>query len=123
VEHEFGKGKALLVGSFPGGGYYLHHSASGKSFFAGLLRWANSEPCLRTDAAGAQARLHMGAGGSYLYVVNPDRAPRKVMVTLASTYGPFETGEDVWGSRKVTVKSRSVEVEVADRDVAVIHLK
>jgi beta-galactosidase len=37
VEHQFGKGRALLIGSFPGGGYYLHHSASGKAFFAGLL--------------------------------------------------------------------------------------
>ena len=120
IEHEFGKGKALLIGSFPGGGYYLHHSASGKAFFAGLLAWAKAEPRLHTDAPGAQARLHTGAGGSYLYVVNPDRAARKVAVMLGSA---FESGEDVWGGRKVTVKGRSVEVEVGDRDVAVIHLK
>jgi hypothetical protein len=43
-----------------------------------------------------------------------------VAVTLAS---PFESGEDLWGGRKVTVKGRSVEVEVGDRDVAVVHLK
>ena len=120
MEHEFGKGKALLIGSFPGGGYYLHHSTSGKAFFAGLLGWAKAEPRLRTDAPGAQARLHAGAGGSYLYIVNPDRAERKVSVTLGSA---FESGEDVWGGRMVAVKGRSVEVEVGDRDVAVIRLK
>jgi beta-galactosidase len=120
VEHEFGKGRALLIGSFPGGGYYLHHSASGKAFFAGLLGWAKMEPRLRMDAPGTQARLHTGAGGSYLYVVNPDRTARKVAVTLGSA---FEGGEDVWGGRKVTVNGRSVEVEVGDRDVAVIRLK
>ena len=120
VEHEFGKGRALLIGSFPGGGYYLHHSASEKAFFAALLGWAKMEPRLRMDAPGTQARLHAGSGGSYLYVVNPDRAARKVAVMLGSI---FEGGEDVWGGRKVTVKGRSVEVEVGDRDVAVIRLK
>jgi beta-galactosidase len=120
VEHEFGKGRALLIGSFPGGGYYLHHSTSEKAFFAGLLGWAKMEPRLRMDAPGTQTRLHTGSGGSYLYVVNPDRAARKVAVTLGSA---FEAGEDVWGGRKVTVKGRSVEVEVGDRDVAVIRLK
>jgi hypothetical protein len=43
-----------------------------------------------------------------------------VAVMLGSA---FEGGEDVWGGRKVTVKGRSVEVEVGDRDVAVIRLK
>jgi beta-galactosidase len=123
VEHEFGKGKALLVGTFPGGGYYLHHSPSAKAFFAGLMGWAKLSPGLRTDAPGAQARLHTGSGGVYLYVVNPDRAPRRVAVTLASAYGLFESGEDVWGGRKIAVKGRSAEVEVGDRDVAVIRLR
>jgi beta-galactosidase len=123
VEHQFGKGKTLLMGSFAGGGYYLHHSPSQKAFFAGLLEWGKAQPALRTNAPGTQARLHTGAGGTYLYVVNPARAPRQIEVTLGSAHGSFETGEDVWGARKVSVRGRSVQVEVGDRDAAVIRLK
>ncbi|HEY2011926.1 MAG TPA: beta-galactosidase, partial [Bryobacteraceae bacterium] len=123
VEHQFGKGKALLIGTFPGGGYYLHHTASEKAFFAGLLGWAKVEPRLRTDAPGTQARLHTGAGGTYLYVVNPDRASREAVVTLGSTYGPFQSGDDLWGAQKVSVTGRNVKVTAGDRDAAVIRLK
>ena len=123
VEHPFGKGKALLMGTFAGGGYYLHHSPSEKAFFAGLMDWAKAQPMLHTNAPGTQARLHTGAGGTYLYIVNPARAPRRIEVTLASAYGPFEAGEDVWGGKKVSVRGRSVEVEVGGRDAAVIRLK
>jgi beta-galactosidase len=123
VEHQSGKGKTLLLGSFAGGGYYLHHTPSEKAFFAGLLEWAQRAPALRTNAPGTQARLHTGKGGTYLYVVNPARAPRHVEVTLASPYGPFEAGEDVWSGRQVQARGRLVDVEVGDRDAAVIRLK
>jgi beta-galactosidase len=70
VEHQFGKGRTLLIGTFAGGGYYLHHSATEKAFFNGLLQWANAQPALRSDTPGTQARLHTGVGGTYLYLVN-----------------------------------------------------
>lgn len=119
VEHSFGKGKVLLIGTFPGGGYYLHHLPAQKAFFAGLIEWANVSPQLRTDAPGSQARLHTGPGGVYLYVVNPDRAPRRIEVTLPSAWA---AGEDVWGGQKVVVNGNSTVVTVGDRDAAVIHL-
>ena len=123
VEHQFGRGKALLVGTFPGGGYYLHHSASQKAVFAALLEWAKVQPALRNSAPGTQARLHTGAGGTYLYLVNPAREPRQMEVTLSAAYGPFESGEDVWGGLKIGVHGRSVTAVVGGRDAAVVRLK
>lgn len=58
-------------------------------------------------------------GGVYLYVVNPDRAPRRIEVTLPSAWA---AGEDVWGGQKVVVNGKSTVVTVGDRDTAVIHL-
>jgi beta-galactosidase len=120
VEHSFGKGKALLIGTFPGAGYYLHHAPAQKAFFAELLDWAKISPRLRSGAPGSQARLHTGAGGIYLYVVNPGRTPRRIEVTLPSGYS---TGEDIWGGQQVAVKGRTAAVTVSERDAAVIRLK
>jgi beta-galactosidase len=123
VEHQSGKGRTLLIGTFPGGGYYLHHSASEKAFFAGLLQWAKVEPALRNNAPGTQARLHTGSGGTYLYLVNPGRQARELQVNMSAAYGPFSAADDVWGGAKVTVQGRSVTADVGDRDAAVVRLK
>src|SRR5262249_413034 len=120
VEHTFGKGRTLLIGTFPGGGYYLRHSADGRRFFASLLDWAKVTPRVRLEAAGLQAPLREGAGGKYLWVVNPERPPRTALVSLPVA---AVRGEDLWGSRKVSVSGRTVQVEVGDRDVAVIRLE
>jgi beta-galactosidase len=123
VENRYGKGRTLLIGTFPGAGYYLHHSAGGKVFFASLLKLANLEPLVQTDNAIVQARLHSGTGGNYLWVVNPSRSAAKVTVSLAAKAPHFRSGEDVWGNRPVTIGDRKVTVTISARDGAVIALK
>lgn len=123
IENRFGSGRTLLIGTFPGAGYYLHHSPGGSSFFAGLLKLANVEPQLRTDNAVIQARLHSGPGGNYLWVVNPSRKEASVTVSLAGRAPAFRSAEDLWGKRPVTVVDRKISVAVAARDAAVIALR
>ncbi|MDQ6701302.1 MAG: hypothetical protein M3Z36_14070 [Acidobacteriota bacterium] len=123
VTNRIGKGQTLLIGSFPGSGYYLHHSPEAKAFFAGLLDWAKVDRQVKCSDPKLQARLHVGEGGTYLWVVNPNRDLHSVNVTLASTLPAFAAGEDVWGGQKVTVRGREVTTQVADRDVAVIRLR
>jgi beta-galactosidase len=122
VENQHGKGRTLLIGTFPGGGYYLHHSPEARAFFGGLLRFAGVEPSLRTDNAAVQARLHTGSGGSYVWVVNPSRGDARASVWLNA--GPdFRVAEDVWAKQPVTVTGRSITVTVPGRDAAVIGLR
>jgi beta-galactosidase len=123
VENHYGKGKTLLIGTFPGGGYYLHHSAEAKAFFAGLLKLANLEPQLRSSSASAQARLHRGTGGNYLWVVNPSRAETDVTISLSTQSPSFQSAEDVWGNRQVLAADRKITVSVPARDAAVIALR
>ena len=37
VEHTFGQGRTLLIGSFPGAGYYHHHAAPTRDLFATMV--------------------------------------------------------------------------------------
>ena len=118
VEHTFGKGKTLLIGTFPGGGYYLHHSPGGKAFFAGLLKWAGIEPQLQTNNNQFQARLHAGAGGNYLWITNPTRAEGKVTVSLNGK-SP-RSAKDLWDGASVSVADNKVTVSIQGRSGAVI---
>ncbi len=121
VEHQAGKGKTLLIGTFPGGGYYLHHSPGGKAFFAGLLKWAGVEARLESNNSTVQARLHAGAGGDYLWVTNPSRVEAKVTVSVAGR--SFASGRDVWDGKPVEVNGQRITVSVPARDAAVIALQ
>jgi beta-galactosidase len=119
VEHRTGKGKTLLIGTFPGGGYFLHRSPSARAFFAGLLDWAGVEQQVRVSDPEIKARLHQGNGGSYLWVVNPTRQARDAAVTLLR---PISKAEDLRRA-EVRPQGREVHVRVAERDAAVIRIQ
>jgi len=126
VEHKLGKGRTLLVGSFPGASYFLNHAASTRAFFAGLLPWAGRKPLMTVSETGVQARLHSGAGGDYLWVVNPGREPRKVSITLDGTrMAAVKSASEVWqpGTEAVKASGLRVDLTVGDRNVAVVKLQ
>jgi beta-galactosidase len=123
IEHQLGKGRVLLIGTFPGAGYFLHSGPETKAFFAGLLEWAGVRQMARVSDTAVKARIHSGEGGTYLWVVNPTRQLRTVTVNLEDRFGPFSRAEDLWqkdGSPQA--KGRTVELTVEDRNVAVLQL-
>jgi beta-galactosidase len=120
VENDSGSGKALLVGTFPGGSYFRNHAAATREFFAGLLAWAGIQPQVRSSDPKVKARLHRGDGGTYLWVVNPTRTARTVTITLPAA---FQRAEDLWQeSSGPTVAGNTLSATVEDRNAAVIRL-
>jgi beta-galactosidase len=123
VEHTFGRGRTLLVGTFPGAGYYLHHNSVTKSLFAGFLDMAGVRQIARVSDPEVQARLHEGKGGAFLWVTNPTREERAVRVSLAAEYSSFSAVKDLWGDQGVLTDGSQISVRVGARDGAVIQLK
>jgi beta-galactosidase len=122
IEHTTGSGKTLLIGTFPGGSYYRNHSASTREFFAGLLAWAGVRPQVQSSDPQVKARLHKGAGGTYLWIVNPTRTERNVQITLPAT---FHRATELWqeGVGPAAVTGNTLTTAVADRNAAVIRLE
>ncbi len=123
VANKTGKGQTMLMGSFPGSGYSKHHAAETRTLFAGFLKSAGITPRVTVTDSQVQARVHMGDGGTNLWVVNPTRTARNVTVTLQPEIGRFTAGEDKWGSLQVAVTGQQVSVNVPARDAAVIALR
>ena len=123
IENGYGKGRTLLIGTFPGAGYYLHHSAETKAFFVDLLKLAKIQPQLRTDNAQTTARLHTGAGGNYLWITNPTRSAQTTTVTIDQSGPQFQTATDVWEKREISVHGREINVAIEPRNGAVISLR
>ena len=123
VEHKFGQGRTLLMGSFPGSGYYLNHSTTAKALFASFLEIAGVEQQLKTDDSNVQARLHKGPGGTYLWVTNPTLVERPVRVSFRSSAESFKSGEDQWGKQRATLSGQNLAVVVPARDAVVLVLQ
>ena len=121
VEHHSGKGKTLLIGTFPGGSYYRNHAPATREFFAGLLAWAGVGQQVRSSDPDVKARLHKGVGGTYVWVVNPTRKPRTVKILLPST---FQRAAELWQeSGTPTINGNTISATVEDRNAAVIRLQ
>jgi beta-galactosidase len=121
VEHTFGSGKTLLIGTFPGGSYFRNHAAGTREFFAGLLSWGGIRQQVQSSDAAVKARLHQGGGGTYLWVVNPTRTARNLKISLPSR---FQKAVELWQeSGQPTINGNTVAVAVEDRNAAVIRLE
>ncbi|HTX38975.1 MAG TPA: beta-galactosidase [Bryobacteraceae bacterium] len=121
IENTFGAGKTLLIGTFPGGGYFKSHTPAMREFFAGLLAWAGIEQQVQSSDAQVKARLHKGATGTYLWVINPTRMARTVKITLPST---FQRAVELWQeSSQANISGNTLTTTVGDRDAAVIRLE
>ncbi|HMJ61901.1 MAG TPA: beta-galactosidase, partial [Bryobacteraceae bacterium] len=123
IENQRGSGRTLLVGTFPGAGYYLHHSAESRAFFAELLKFASVQPPMQSDNAAVQSRLHTGPGGNYLWLTNPARSAATITVSIGERGPQFQSATDVWANRELSLSGQRITVTLPARDGAVIALR
>ena len=123
VENTFGQGRTMLMGTFPGAGYYLHHGSATRELFADFLKMAGVVPRVSIDDPSVQARLHKGPGGTYLWVTNSTRAAKKVTVSLVAGEGEFKSAKDLWGTGAILRNGRQLTMNVPARDAVVAALR
>ena len=121
VDHVYGEGRTRLVGTMAGYGYATHPDVRTPAFFADVLRWAKVAPHVRCSEPRVKARLHDGAGGTYLWVANPERRALPVQLELSAAWGPFSRCCSLWGTQ-AQVNGRVVTLTAGARDVAVLVL-
>lgn len=122
VEHEFGSGRTLLVGTGAGAGYQVSDGQRGGRWYRSLLGWAGVEQHVRVGEPGPTARLHRGGEGLVLWVTNPARDARTVRLRIGRSWGSLRLTRVHWGDPDVHVDQNQVTLRVGGRDGVVASL-
>jgi beta-galactosidase len=96
VAHGCGEGRTLLVGTHPSIGHW--RTGASATYFRAVLDWAGVQPRVRAGNPAVQARLHEGADGQYLWIVNPVRSPQS---GTCGVDGAPRTGRVLWGEGRL----------------------
>jgi beta-galactosidase len=116
VENAHGKGRTLLVGTHPGVAYFKTSNAENLRYFADVFAWTGRDRHVSTGNAMLIARLHRGARGGALYVLNPTRESQKANVTLGAAHRELEADGAYWGD------ATNLSMTVPPRDVVILRL-
>jgi beta-galactosidase len=117
VEHDFGKGRTLLVGSHPGVGYFTRSEANNLGYFASVLDWAGRKPRVALSDNRIQARVHEGGDRQVLWLLNPTRETANVSVAVDGK--PIVVTSVYW---PVGQTPNSDSFTIAPRDVLVVEV-
>ena len=121
VEHRFGKGRTLLIGTHPSVGYYRTGAESGRRYFAECLNWAGKIPLLRSDNPHVQVRAHRGEGRIFLWFVNPTRKVQRGRLEVTESPATGRPGTTHWASEGAAFDGE--HFTLPPRDALVVELR
>ncbi len=121
AEHSYGKGKVLLIGTYPSEGYFRVPDAVGKAFFADALSWAEKEK--RADLSDDRAIVRLWrdeeAGRTFAWALNPTGEP----ISLSANMKVSGTRANVlWGDAAPAFANGAWNLTIGSKDALVFEI-
>lgn len=123
VEHKYGSGKTLLIGTFPSEAYYRNQDSGTLAFFRDVLSWSGEEPQIRVSSPGLQAIVNEGAGGRYLWVLNSSDNEIQAAVSIHERFGAVSVKAVHWGEWNGAVNGNQITMTVPAKDALIFRLQ
>jgi beta-galactosidase len=120
ASNTWGKGKTLLIGAFVSGRYgRLHDSGTGR-FFRELLSFAGQTPAVQLGDNTIHARISLGQGEDYLWLLNTQDKACSCTLKLSSGYC---CGKILWeGGSIVEGSGGAYIVSLEPRDALILTI-
>ena len=122
VDSDFGRGRARLIGTFPGLTYWTTTDTDAANLIRDALTYAGVQPSVEVSEPEIQARLHSGPGGTFLWIVNANWAEKDVEVRVDRTVGTIAGTDELTDGRLLRRGGNSLILSLPPRDGAVVRL-
>lgn len=116
VERAIGKGKTLLIGTFPSAACYETPMESDRAFYYGLLAWSGQTPLVQSSDGKVHLRVFENGGARWLMAVNPTSEDRETVASFPGQTAP-QCGNVLWG------EADGLTLKVKAMDAVVVELK
>jgi beta-galactosidase len=123
VENTFGRGRTLLVGSFPSVGYADSNGAENAGYFREVLAWSAVKPFIWVSTPAVTARLHKSDENWYLWALNTSAQKQHTTIKLSPEVGTFDSAHSLWGAFWGEVLDNTLEVLIPAQDGLVLLLE
>lgn len=123
VEHTFGKGKAILVGTFPSEGYNRSKDKNTKDFFRDIFAWSGSDQLCLVNGLHIRVRLQDGENGKFIWILNPHHEAAMAEINVSQQFGNIAVDKVLWGNFNNPINNNKFSIEVPAKDVVVLQLK
>jgi beta-galactosidase len=107
VMNSFGKGKAILIGTYPS---LIENEEVVSEVFAYIFGKMEIKQNIKSSRSGVNARLHTHGGMNYLYVVNQKNEKTEAVITIDLKFGCFLNAVSVVSGKIYKVKDNNLEI-------------
>ncbi|MCL6629838.1 MAG: hypothetical protein K6U00_09590, partial [Armatimonadetes bacterium] len=110
VDHNYGNGKTRLIGSFPGVEYTETLEYEAELFIRDALSYAGIKPRIEVLDQAVKARIHRGATGDFLWVVNTEYQEITTEIRLQPTLVKYSSAENLVTAQIIPIRNQSLSV-------------
>ncbi|WP_274650967.1 beta-galactosidase [Paenibacillus humicola] len=122
VQHSFGKGKAMLVGTFPSEGYFRTKDENGMEYFRRVFAWSGGNQSVKVNGPHLRVRLQDGAGGKFAWILNPHRESAEAEIEISPQFAKIASCKVLWGDPNTAVRDNLFSIRVPAKDAIVLQL-
>ncbi len=122
TENTFGKGRALLMGTSVGFGFYEHQTDEMRAFYRALLDRAGVLQACTCSERHLLVRLQNGPEGFSLWIVNNHDTPYEATIALQGAYAALSPVKAHWGDMPGEWRAGHLRVSVPAQDGIVLAM-
>jgi beta-galactosidase len=123
VEHQYGKGRLLLIGTAAGAAYHRSNGTQNGDVFSWLLDWLRLTPRAQVNAPNITARMHIDDEDmKWLWVLNPTAYEQTVTIDLSDAWGDIATPSIAWGNHDTHLQDRRLRITIGGKDAVIARL-
>lgn len=122
VEHDYGRGRTLLVGTVPGLSYAENPSHENLTFFTKVLQWAGVTQHVSCSSELLITRMHQHGDAAYLWVVNLHDKKVSAVIRLSDNWSNRKISAIRYGDQTVHEDASGIHVQIPARDGLVLQL-